>query len=323
MDLEKHKEKKRVSIIVPIYNDGVLARDFCIAFEIVFQDYYQIQQINGLVELIFVNDGSKNDSFLILKKVAEQFSFVKVINLSRNFGQHVALTAGYAEASGDYIGMLNVDMQEHPKEIIKYLDLFQKDKEIDIILGLRKYRNDSFFKKGTSLLFNQLMNKLTGDNTPLNASTLRIMNRKFLNAYLSLNEKSRYLPGLENWLGFNHGFVEIEHFNRKTGKSSYNFFSRIRMATNAVLSFSDIPLRLVVSIGFLISIIGFLMIFFLFLQKMFFVEMQPGYTSTISIIVFLGGFQILVIGLSSLYIGRILKEVQNRPLYIIKDKINF
>jgi len=323
--LESNKQIStiKVSIIVPIYNDGALAEEFCVVFEKVFQDYFQTKEINNFVELIFVNDGSKNDSFLILKKIPKQFSFVKIINLSRNFGQHIALTAGYEMSIGAHIGMLNVDMQEHPKEIIKYLDLFKEDNDIDFILGLRKYRHDSFFKKVTSLLFNQLMNKLTGDKTPLNASTLRMMNRKFLNAYLSLNEKSRYLPGLENWLGFKHGYVDIEHVDRKKGKSSYNFFSRIKMATNAILSFSDIPLRFVVSVGFLISVVGFLMIFFLFIQKLFFVEMQPGYTSTISIIVFLGGFQILVIGLSSLYIGRILKEVQNRPLYIIKDKINF
>jgi glycosyltransferase involved in cell wall biosynthesis len=313
----------KVSIVVPIYNDGSLAEAFCNSFKVIFQNYFENQDISKLVELIFVNDGSKNDSLIVLKKISSQFNFVKILNLSRNFGQHIALTAGYAEATGNFIGMLNVDMQEHPKEIIKYLNLFNEDNEIDFILGLRKNRQDSFFKKGTSIVFNKLMNKLTGDTTPLNASTLRMMNRKFLNAYLSLNEKSRYLPGLENWLGFKHGFVEIEHNERTTGKSSYNFFSRLRMATNAVLSFSDIPLRFVVSMGFLISVIGFLMIFVLFVQKIFFVKMQPGYTSTISIIVFLGGFQILVIGLASLYIGRILKEVQNRPLYVIKDRINF
>jgi len=311
------------SIVVPIYNDAMLADDFCREFEIVFQNYFNETNIKEEVELIFVNDGSTNDSITALKSIVKKYSFCKVIDLSRNFGQHIALTAGYANASGDYVGMLNVDMQEHPKEIVKFLDHFKNNPETDFVLGLRKYRKDNFINKITSRLFIKVMNKLTGDKTPLNSSTVRVMNRKFVNAYLSLNEKSRYLPGLENWLGFKHGYVEVEHTSRTSGKSSYNMRKRIKMAVNAILSFSDLPLRVAVSVGFVVALSGFFMTLFLLIQKLFLRNMQPGYTSTVSLIVFFAGFQIIVIGLASLYIGRILREVQNRPLFIINEKINF
>ena len=172
-------------------------------------------------------------------------------------------------------------------------------------------------------VFYSLLNWLTGNYVPTNAATLRVMSRRFTDAYNSLSEKSRYLPGLETWLGFNSGYLYITHQQRKKGKSSYNFKRRLSMATESILSFSDFPLKLITGFGLLVAVIGFLLIAILVLQKLFFVNFMPGYTSTVSIIVFLAGVQILVIGMASLYIGRILKEVQNRPLYIIKEKYNF
>lgn len=313
----------KLSLVVPIYNDGNLAEDFCIEFSKVFQSYFNTEYINSQIELIFVNDGSKDQSIEYLQVLISKFNFVKVIDLSRNFGQHIALTAGYDNASGDFVGMMNVDQQEHPSELIKFLDYFSSNKEIDFVLGLRKYRKDNILNRFTSTLFTLLMNKLTGDYTPLNASTVRLMNRKFLNAYLSLNEKNRYLPGLENWLGFKHGYVNVTHIERRRGKSSYTIQKRIKMAFNAILSFSDTPLKIATGVGFTVAIIGFMMGFYLLIQKLFFINIQPGYTSTITIIVFLSGTQIMFIGLASLYIGRILREVQNRPLYIINNKYNF
>jgi dolichol-phosphate mannosyltransferase len=149
------------------------------------------------------------------------------------------------------------------------------------------------------------------------------MNRKFTDAYNSLSEKTRYLPGLESWLGFSHGYLPIKHTERAVGKSSYNFKKRLNMAVESILSFSDYPLRLITSFGFIISVIGFLLTIILLFVKLFFIDFQPGFATTISLITFFAGIQILVIGVASLYIGRILKEVQNRPLFVIKDKYNF
>lgn len=310
------------SFVVPIYNDGYLAEAFCIEFEKVFIKYLNKDLIHDEVELIFVNDGSKNNSIDLLIDLSRKYSFVKVVDLSRNFGHHIALTCGYNLAKGNYVGMLNVDMQEPPSEIPKLLD-FLKDNKFDIAYGLFTERKTSFLNRMTSKLFNFILNWLTKNNTPHNVTTLRIMNRKFVNSYNTLTEKSRYIPGLETWLGFKHGYLPILHKEREVGESSYNFSKRMKMAIEAIISFSDYPLRIMVGCGFLISLIGFLSILVLIFSKLFYVTFQPGFTSTVSLITFLGGIQIMVIGFASLYIGRILREVQNRPLFIINEKYNF
>ncbi len=310
------------SLVVPIYNDGGLAEDFCVEFEKVFQQYLGKTEIATAVELIFVNDGSKNQSMQYLQAMAQQYAFVKVMELSRNFGQHIALSAGYEYASGQFVGMLNVDMQEHPNQIPILLE-YIKNNDYDIVFGLREHRFSSAGDRATSYLFNLMLNRLTGNYTPINVSTLRIMNRRFVDAYNSLSEKSRYLPGLESWLGFKHGYVPVSHQERKKGKSSYNFKKRLLMAIDAIISFSDIPLKIVSVVGIFIAILGFFALFFVLISKLFFIDYQHGFASIISTLVFIGGLQILVIGLSGLYLGRILKEVQNRPLFVVRQLYNF
>ena len=312
----------KYSIVVPIYNDGLLAESFCIEFEKVFKMYLKKKDIEYDTELIFVNDGSKNNSFDCLLKLSQEKKFVKIIDLSRNFGQHIALSCGYKYAKGEFVGMLNVDMQDPPSEIPRLLD-YIKQENYDIVFGLADERKTSFINRLTSKYFAILLNYLTKSNTPLNVTTLRIMNRKFIDSYNALTEKTRYIPGLETWLGFKHGYLNIVHKEREFGVSSYNFRKRFTMAMESIISFSDFPLRLIVGFGCFIALMGFILTIFLMVSKLFFINFQPGYTTTISLITFLGGIQIMVIGFASLYIGRILKEVQNRPLYIINDLINF
>ena len=310
------------SIVVPIYNDGYLAEAFCNEYEKEFKNYLNKESIEEDTELIFVNDGSINDSIDFLVKISLNKKFVKVIDLSRNFGQHIALSCGYQNSNGKYVGMLNVDMQEPPSEIPKLLN-FIKQNDFDIVYGLSSEKKTSFINRITSKTFAITLNFLTNSKTPINVTTLRIMNRKFVDAYNSLSEKSRYIPGLETWLGFRHGYLPILHKSREIGISSYNFRKRLKMALESIISFSDFPLKLIVAFGCFIAIIGFLATIFLLISKLFFMKYQTGYTSTVSLITFFGGIQIMVIGFASLYIGRILKEVQNRPLYIINEKFNF
>jgi dolichol-phosphate mannosyltransferase len=312
----------KYSFVVPIYNDGYLANSFCEAFYKSFKEYLNEESILGIVELIFVNDGSKDNSLEILKLLPKKFNFVSIVDLSRNFGQHIALTCGYNLAQGDYIGMLNVDMQEPPSEIPILIE-FMKAEKHDIVFGLTEIRQTSFLNRVTSIAFGKTLNYLTKTNTPLNVTTLRVMNRKFITAYNTISEKSRYIPGLEAWLGFSQGYVQIKHQKRKDNRSSYNFKKRIGMALETIISFSDFPLRLIASLGFIFALLGFILSMILIICKLIFIDFQSGYTSTISFVLLIGGIQILVVGVSSLYIGRILKEVQNRPLYLINEKINF
>ena len=310
------------SFVVPVYNDGYLLDDFCRDFADVWRQSLQRERIEDAVELIFVDDGSVQPTPDQLQRVAEKHGFVKTITFSRNFGQHIAVSAGYAHARGQFVGMLNSDQQDPPNQIPVLLGEIERG-DCDIVYGLRREYADSPFKRLTSTLFNQFLNRLTGYDVPDNVSTLRIMNRRFLDAYLRFEEKSRFLPGLENWLGFVSRYVPITHQARSQGESSYNFRKRLAMAVEAVVSFSDLPLRLVAGAGMAIAVVGFMLNLVLIVQRLFFVQFQPGFTATASLIVFFGGLQILVMGLASIYIGRVLKEVQNRPLYVIKDKTGF
>ena len=148
------------------------------------------------------------------------------------------------------------------------------------------------------------------------------MNRRFVDAYRTLTERSRYLPGLEMWLGFQRAYVPIRHMRREHGKSSYAFGRRLKMAFEAIISFSDLPLRFTVALGAIVALIGFLLAAYLTIGKLFFIEFRAGYTSTMTAIVLIGGVLVAVIGLASLYIGRVLSEVQARPLYVIRDSVN-
>jgi glycosyltransferase involved in cell wall biosynthesis len=311
-----------ISLVVPIYNDGWLAKDFLERFKEVFIKYLNSEDLDSYVELIFVNDGSSNGSIIEIIQLSKSYRFVKVIDLSRNFGQHIALTAGYQFSKGDYVGMMNVDLQEDVSQFVKLVDFLKENPNYDFALGLREKRNDGVINKITSYLFHKTLNFLTGDNTPTNSSTVRAMSRAFLNAYLDLTEKDRYLPALENWLGFNHAYLPIIHTERKKGKSSYNFIKRLKMAVNAIITFSDKPIKIAVIIGFIITFLGFLMMFRLIIMKLFYAEMQPGYTSTLTLIIFFSGLHLMFLGLASIYIGKILREVQNRPLFIIKKTYN-
>jgi len=306
------------SFVVPIFNDGALAQAFCIEMASVFRRYLGHDDLARDLEVIFVDDGSKNDSPQLIKQACDEFPFAKAVLLSRNFGQHIAVSAGYRAASGDYVGSLNVDQEEPPRCLPDLLDALRTGGH-DIVGGLHDGRTVGLAERMTSALFVGVMNRLTGNSLPVNATTVRIMTRRALDVYNSLTEKSRYMPGLEAWLGLKYTRVPIEGQPRKVGKSSYNFRRRLRMAYSSVISFSDFPLRLAVKFGMVVAGLGMLLAAGLLLQKLFGASLLPGYTSTFVLIVFLGGVQIAVTGVASLYIGRILAEVQQRPLFVVRE----
>lgn len=310
------------SVVVPIYKDSALAWSFCEEFKNVFSRFLNTDVIHEHIELIFVIDGSGKPDELAIKEVCNKYNFVKAIVLSTNFGQHIALSAGYANATGNYVGMFNVDQQDPISEYPKFIEHINAS-GLDIVYGLRKTRKGSGLDSLTSKAFNIALNKLTGNKTPINVSTMRIMSRRFVDAYNQLSERDRYLPGLESWLGFDVGYVDTIHVDRKEGKSSYNFSKRLKMAVHSILSFSDYPLRLLASFGIGLSLLGFASVLVIIFLKIFLIDFQAGYVSLITAITFFSGIIIFAIGLSSLYIGKILKEVQQRPVYVIKDKFNF
>jgi len=317
-----NRSRLEYSFVVAIYNDAYLADDFCKTFEETFKKYLQVQNIVDDVELIFVNDGSTDNSFEQLKELPPRYPFVRIIDLSRNFGQHLALACGFKRSLGRYVGRLNVDMQDPPDQIPKLLEVI-KSENVDLVVGRYEVRHSHLFDRMTAHLFFAFFNWLTGQKTPQNTSPLRVMNRRFIDAYNQLQEKTRFPQGLENWLGFKHHYVLISHQDRKDGKSSYTFGKRLKLAVEGAIAFSDRPLKLAIYLGFFIILLGCLLAAYVVAQKIIFNTMLTGYTSVVSLIILCAGLQIFIVGVAGLYVGKILMEVQNRPPYIIRERINF
>ena len=270
------------------------------------------------MELLFVCDGGSPEDFPIVEHLRNDFPYVRCIELSRNFGQHIAICCGYAHSRGDIVGMLNVDQQDPPHQLPLLIE-YAEVNDFDIVHGTADLRHSSSINRITSNLFNVLLNKLTGYDLPLNACTVRVLKRPVVDVFNALAERQRYIPGLEAWIGFRHGYVPISTQPRAVGKSSYNVRRRMSLALEAIISFSDVPLRIGVVIGAVLAGSGLLMGLALIIQKIWFRDLAPGYTSTVVLLVFFGGIQLLFSGLMSLYIGRVLTEVQRRPLFIVRQ----
>jgi glycosyltransferase involved in cell wall biosynthesis len=309
----------RFSFVVPTYGDHYLLDEFCVEFERRMSEYTK-RDLPGDVELLIVDDGSPAFDRDFFRSLVTRHPFVRVVRLSRNFGQHIALSCGYREARGEYVGMLNADMEDPPRELPKLLDRIRGE-DLGIVYGLRSRRYGPLGPRLTSRAFNAVLNKLTGQRIPHNVATMRIMSRPFVDAYNRLSESSRFIPGLENWLGFERDYVRIDHQPRQQGRSSYNFGKRLRMATESIISFSDLPLKMVAIGGLIVAAVGFALAVALIVARLVYSDFEAGYASTISIIIFLGGIQILVVGVASVYIGRVLREVQGRPLYLVRETL--
>lgn len=307
------------SIVVPIYNDGALAPALCLEIEKVFAAYLGNTDVTDRIELIFVNDGSRNDSLSHLKRMAARHRFVRVIDLSRNFGQHIAIASGLAEAQGDVVLRMNVDMQDHPSEIPTLLNVLHAG-QLDLVVGQYQVRESPWINRTTARLYFHLFKFLTGFSSPQNTSPLRAMSRRFVDAYNQLTERSRFPQGLDQWLGFDHKYVPIEHRPRADGKSSYNFWSRLRLGLEGILYFSNRPLTLIAVLGFILSVVGLVFGTYVIFARLLWADLLPGYASLLSIGLIAFGVQLGCMGVVGLYVARIFSETQNRPLFIVKAR---
>lgn len=307
------------SIVVPIYNDGYLASAFCTEIERVFVEYTGKRQISQFLEVIFVNDGSSNDSISILNRISEQYDFVTILDLSRNFGQHIAIACGLQEASGEIVFRLNVDMQDRPDEMPRFIELIRNE-DLDLVIGQYAVRESPWVNRLTAKLYFQTFKFLTGFPSPQNTSPLRAMSRRFVDAYNLLTERSRFPQGLDQWLGFNQRYVPITHYMREDRRSSYNFWSRLRLGLEGILYFSNRPLTLIACLGFFLSFLGLLTAAYFVVLRLFWADLLPGFATTIVVALTAFGLQLGCIGVVGLYVARIFKETQNRPLYLVKSR---
>jgi len=302
-----------ISIIIPVFNEEENLSELYARLRKV------MEKLKKVYEVIFVDDGSKDRSFTILKNLHKKDKRVEIIKFSRNFGHHIALSAGLDYCKGIVIVMMDADLQDKPEYIP---DLLSKiDQGYDIVYAIRKSQKSPFLDKLTSKIFYKLFSKLSKITTPQKAGTFRAMRKKVVNILIKLSEKSRFIPGLIDWTGFKSTGVEVERDTRLEGRRKYNFLKRVKLGVTAVISFSHFPLQIAGYLGFLVAGLSFLWVIYLIVKKIIFGIPLIGYTSLIISIFFLAGVQLIVLGLIGEYIGKIFLEVQNRPLYIIDQII--
>src|SRR3989339_176975 len=276
------------SIIIPVYNEEENVSEL-------HRRLGTVMERLGTYEIIFVDDGSSDKSWQIIKDLHEKDSRVKGLSFSRNFGHHIAITAGMDHAQGKAIILMDGDLQDPPEEIPKLLKKFNEGYEL--VYGIRKEKKDSILKRFASFVFWWFINSFSGINIPRNQTLLRIFDRKILDALNSMRERSRFIHGMIAWTGFKTAMQEVEHAPRERGKSKYNVIKLFRLAFNAITSFSTFPLRLATYIGLLSSGIGLFYSLYFIYKKLFLGIPVLGYASIIVAVLFVGGIQLLMLGI--------------------------
>jgi len=273
------------------------------------------------VELVFVDDGSKDDSLFYLRKIAEKNSNVKVISFSRNFGHQIAITAGIDLVAGDYVAVIDADLQDPPELIA---DMYRMALTgFDVVYGKRRSRaGETVFKKATAATFYRLLNYMCEIDIPSDTGDFRLMSRKVVESFKQLRERHRFVRGMVPWLGYRATPLEYDRAERFAGETKYPFRKMMAFAINAILSFSSKPLTMAIHFGLLTIFAGLVGGAYMLYLKLFTHTLVPGLTAVLLSIVLFSGVQILLIGVIGEYIARIFEEIKNRPLYLINETIN-
>lgn len=305
--------KPLISLICPCYNEESVIELFLKEINVVLDD------IGNPYEIVFINDGSIDNTFAKLLEVKKIDKNIRVINLSRNFGKESALTAGLDVVRGEVIIPIDVDLQDPPALIKEFL-LHWKNGS-DVVLAKRIDRsNDSFIKRVSAKLFYSFNNKISKVEIPENVGDYRLITRKVLKALQQLHESERFMKGLFAWVGFKTTVVEYKRDVRVAGDSSFSGWKLWNLAIEGITSFSTFPLKVWLYMGFIVSFISFIYGIIIIFKTIILGVDLPGYASIMTVILFLGGVQLVGIGVLGEYIGRIYMESKKRPTYIIEDE---
>ena len=305
---------KKLSLVVPVYYEQEVILQF------LKETKEELEKLSIDYEYVFVDDGSKDKTVEIIKEQAKLDDRIKLIVFSYNHGKASAVSAAIANATGDYLLYMDPDLQDPPIEISRFLNEIEKG--YDLVWGVRKEKMDSFINKLFSKIFWGTLNKFTGLNIPKGVAVMRMFNREFADEFLKYNETNRFIEGIFINISKKWTTIEIGQRERFAGTSKFNFKRKMQLAFDAIFDFSELPLKMTVKFGMTLVVLGIIGLFVLLISKLFFIEFQAGWPSIIASIVIVFGLQLFFIGIVSLYIGRIYKEVKRRPLYSIKDKVN-
>jgi polyisoprenyl-phosphate glycosyltransferase len=301
-----------ISIVIPVYNEMEV-------LPVLYQRLTRVMQgLGESYEIIFVNDGSDDGSLPLLRDLRAGDERVKLVGLSRNFGHQIAITAGLDYSSGQAVVVLDADLQDPPEVIPQLVEQWRKG--YDIVFALReKRRGEGLFKRATAALFYRLLRQLTSTDIPVDAGDFRLMSRRAVETLNSIHERSRFIRGLAGWIGFRQTSVPYVRDMRYAGTTKYPLKKMLRFAFNGLISFSSVPLQLASYLGFVVSSVSFVYMVYAVWLKLFTDRTILGWASVMVAVVFLGGVQLLCLGIIGEYIGRIYEEVKQRPLYIVDE----
>lgn len=301
-----------ISIVTPFYNEEEVVNVF-------FNELNNIvRNININIEFICIDDGSVDNTYIKLCNIAKKQKNVKIIRFSKNFGKECALSAGLDYAKGDAVIVIDSDLQDQPSIIPQMIEKWRLGYKV--VYGIRKEREqDSFLKKNSAKLFYKIYNLVCDTKIPGNVGDFRLLDRQVVDVLKNIKEKKRFMKGVFEWVGFSHCGVEFVRQNRIKGGTKWNYWRLWNFAIDGITSFSTIPLRIWSYVGFIIALIAFIYGSFLTIRTIFSGIDVPGYASIMVAILFLGGMQLLSLGIIGEYIGRIYTETKNRPLYVVSE----
>jgi len=305
--------RKKISLLIPVYNEQEVLRHL----------YERISKLAGETphydfEFLFVNDGSRDNTLEMIKKYAEEDSRISYVNLSRNFGKETAMIAGLDHVTGDATVIIDADLQD-PPELVPRMISYWEDGYDDVYARRKSRAGESWFKKATSEVFYKLLQKSTSIPIQQDTGDFRLLSRRCVEALKQFRESQRYTKGMFSWIGYKKKEILYDRDARAAGETKWNYAKLTNFAIDGITSFTTAPLRISSVLGVIVSFVAFIYILYLVIRTMFFGTDLAGYPSMMAVILFLGGIQLLSLGVIGEYIGRIFNETKNRPLYLIEE----
>ena len=307
------KNEYKLSIIVPCFNE----QD---SIDIFYKESINfISDLKVLYEIIFIDDGSRDNTLEKIKNLSEIDDNVKYISFSRNFGKEAALYAGLKKSTGDYVVVMDVDLQDPPNLLPKMLDIIQNE-DYDIV-GTRRVsrKGEPVIRSFFARLFYKFINTVSDIKLVDGARDYRLMTRQVTDSILELDEYNRFSKGLFTWVGFKTYWIEYENIERAVGETSWSFWGLLKYSIEAIVSFSTVPLSLSTFFGVLFSLVSFVAILFIIIKNLLYSNPVPGWPSTVCLILFVSGIQLISIGILGKYLEKTYIETKNRPIFIIKE----
>lgn len=303
----------KISIIVPCYNEEE-------SIPLFYQELNKVSsKIKASFEIIFINDGSSDKTLNILRDLHKEDERVRYISFSRNFGKEAGILAGLEHSTGDYVAMMDVDLQDPPELLIEMYDTITTT-DYDCIATRSVSRHGySFFRKGFTKLYYKIINKLSKTPIVSGARDFRLMTRQMVNAILDLKEYNRFSKGIFSWVGFNTKWITFENQKRIAGKTKWSFWKLFAYSLESIVGFSTIPLTISALVGLLFCLISFILIIVIILKTLLFGDPVAGWPSLVCIIFFVSGIQLFCIGILGQYLAKTYLEVKKRPIYIVKE----